>query len=155
MGVRCKLFWFSLWFFLNDFGCMCVFLAALEILANRFVVVGLVSRQELCNRLLNCCDLLDSPPLLQWHKCSPSCRTPLFSSLRKKLCFFYIWFPLFPYFFYICRKMLKMWDRFLDSLDIWFCWDNLPPCGLGSFGHNFHMSDVLFSSPCSAHTYDI
>ena len=48
-----------------------------------------------------------------------------------------------------------MQDNSLNSLNIGFCWDNFPLCGLDNLGHTFHMCDVLNSAPCGNHVSDI
>ena len=45
--------------------------------------------------------------------------------------------------FCICHESLKIQNDFLGSFSIWFCWDNVLLCGLGSFSHTFYMSDFL------------
>ena len=62
--------------------------------------------------------------MLQWCKCSVSCKTPLFSGFQNKSCFDYILLPLFSSFFCSCHKLLKMQDVSPCSFKIWLCWNS-------------------------------
>ena len=60
---------------------------------------------------------------------------------------FFIILSQFPFLLGKLQEVLKMRDSFLDSLSIWFHWENLPSYDLGLFDHIFHMSDVICSHP--------
>ena len=48
-----------------------------------------------------------------------------------------------------------MYGGSLDSLRIWFCYDNLPPHDLGPFDNTLHMLDMLDSFFHDVHIFDI
>ena len=60
--------------------------------------------------------------------------------LLEMLYSFYISSPWFSSLFSLYCKFLKRQSGFLDSLSIWFRWDNLPPSGQSLYGYNFHMA---------------